>query len=60
VKKPQLLILLFFFKVSAQYNQEERIEDFNNDGVKDTLQSYYDGGSAFGSTYVKIIDGKSN
>lgn len=36
------------------------IEDFNKDGVKDTLQAIYDGGSNFGGTDVKLINGKNN
>ncbi len=33
--------------------------DFNQDGSLDTLESYYDGGSGFGGTYVTLTDGRT-
>ncbi|MDL2228599.1 hypothetical protein LJC30_06910, partial [Odoribacter sp. OttesenSCG-928-L07] len=35
------------------------IEDFNNDGFRDTLTSFYDGGSGFGGNYIVLISGKT-
>ena len=62
MKKLLILVLTYFFFIvqsTAQYNKKEIIADYNKDGVLDTLRSRYDGGSAFGGTYVKIIDGKT-
>ncbi|MGY3792755.1 hypothetical protein [Aquimarina sp. 433] len=55
--------ILFFsmIHVFAQSHKEYTpiIEDFNKDGVKDTLYAIYDGGSNFGGTDVKLINGKN-
>lgn len=54
-------ILLFFssIQVFSQDDIETIIEDFNKDGIADTLTSFYSGGSGFGGYYVKIINGKT-
>ncbi len=56
-----LIIILFFVSSSilAQYNKKEIIKDYNNDRIKDTLRSYFEGGSSFGGTFVEIINGKT-
>jgi hypothetical protein len=43
------------------FGQETKttFKDFNNDSVIDRLESYYDGGSGFGGTYVTAINGKT-
>lgn len=55
--------ILFFsmIHVFAQSHKEYNpiIEDFNKDGVKDTLHAIYDGGSNFGGTDIKLINGKN-
>lgn len=33
--------------------------DINKDGYKDKVTSYFDGGSGFGGTFVKIVNGKT-
>lgn len=57
-----LSILLFFiyYQVSAQDNINLTIEDINNDGIIDTLKTFYQGGSSFGGKYVGVVNGKTN
>src|SRR5690554_1052872 len=57
-----LSILLFFiyYQVSAQDSIKLSIEDISNDGVVDTLKTFYQGGSGFGGSYVGIVNGKTN
>ena len=40
-------------------NPATLIKDFNGDGFKDTLTTYYDGGSGFGGKFISLINGKS-
>ncbi len=59
--KSLLFIFLFSsFIVYSQFNEKTVIEDFNKDGVKDTLHSSYDGGSGFGGTNLRIVNGRTN
>jgi hypothetical protein len=52
------IFILFPFLMTSQ--SAELIEsDFNQDGSLDTLESYYDGGSGFGGTYVTLTDGRT-
>lgn len=58
--KLTLLITIFLFPaIIFGQNPKSIIKDFNNDGYKDTLESYYDGGSGFGGTYLRLINGKT-
>ena len=43
------------------YGQEMswKTEDINDDGVKDSINIYYDGGSGFGGYHLEIISGKT-
>ncbi|WP_299776514.1 hypothetical protein [uncultured Formosa sp.] len=53
-------ILTFLLPIIAfSQNYKTTNKDFNNDGDLDTLESYYDGGSSFGGTYVTLINGKT-
>ncbi|WP_405205503.1 hypothetical protein [Aquimarina sp. LLG6339-5] len=58
----QRLFLILFISVDAQSYKEDPllIEDFNNDMVLDTLYSFYESGSTFGGTHVKIVNGQNN
>jgi len=61
--KPKLLVLLFLantFFLTSQHNNSLITEDFNNDGIADTLKCIYDIGSNFGGSTCKITDGKTN
>ncbi|TPN82315.1 hypothetical protein [Aquimarina algicola] len=51
------LIHFFFF---GQRDLKTSIEDFNNDGIVDTLTTFYEGGSMFGGRYAAITNGKTN
>lgn len=58
-----LLLLLLYLSYCTSYGQQNikvNVEDFNKDGVMDTLTSFYEGGSGFGGKYVKLINGKTN
>lgn len=55
-----LLNLIFPLVIYSQFNERTVIQDFNYDGIKDTLHTHYDGGSSFGGTYAKMINGKTN
>jgi len=58
--KLTLLITIFLFPALIfGQNPKSIIKDFNNDGYKDTLKTYYDGGSGFGGTYLSLINGKT-
>lgn len=59
IKLKYFLIFLSPVIVFGQ-NPNSIIKDFNNDGYNDTLESYYDGGSGFGGTYVSLKNGKTN
>lgn len=56
-----LSILFFNMVINLTYSQQEGSyqEDFNKDGVPDTLEISYDGGSGFGGYYGQITDGDS-
>ena len=54
------LLIIFFPIILFGQNSETILKDFNNDGYIDTLNSYYDGGSGFGGTYVTLINGKTD
>lgn len=41
------------------FGQQNIVKDINEDGVLDTLNSYYSGGSSFGGRYVKVTNGKT-
>lgn len=58
-KRFVLVLFFVFYQGFTQRNKKERVEDFNQDGVKDTLRSYQDGGSNFSGTFVKLIHGKT-
>lgn len=52
------ILLISPFLMTSQ--TVERIEkDLNQDGFHDILESYYDGGSGFGGTYVTLTDGST-
>ena len=51
---------IFWFPIIVFGQDSKTItKDFNNDGVLDTLKSYYDGGSGWGGTFVTLINGKT-
>jgi len=52
-------IFLFFPFLMTSQTAELIESDFNQDGFRDTLESYYDGGSGFGGTYVTLTDGRT-
>lgn len=54
-------IFLLFVGVQSTIAQIEGVtmEDFNHDGVQDSLKVWYDGGSGFGGYYAKAINGKT-
>ncbi|SEL92837.1 hypothetical protein SAMN04487910_3616 [Aquimarina amphilecti] len=56
------VFLMLMINLQAQSYKEYPpvIEDFNNDNVLDTLYSFYESGSTFGGTDIKIVNGKSN
>ena len=57
-KEISLLLFFIFLKGTAQYKERESIiEDFNKDGVKDTLRYNY---NHEGHTITNIINGKTN
>ncbi len=58
MKKISLYIFIFPLILSAQ-NTDKTEKDFNQDGFLDTLESYYDGGSGSGGTFVTLTDGKT-
>ncbi len=45
--------------VQAQRNEFRAVKDIDGDGVKDSLYTFYDGGSGFGGTYGEIVNGAS-
>lgn len=55
-----LINFIFPLVIYSQFNERTVIQDFNYDGIKDTLHTHYDGGSSFGGTYAKMINGKTN
>lgn len=55
-----LLLCLISLQASGQGDIKVSVDDFNKDGVIDTLKSFHEGGSAFGGKYVQIINGKTN
>lgn len=57
-----ILCFLFLPQLQAQPYKEHPpvFEDFNKDGVVDTLYSVYESGSTFGGTNLKIINGKTS
>jgi hypothetical protein len=55
-----LLLLLISWQAYSQRDLKISIEDFNKDGVIDTLKSFYEGGSGFGGRYVQLINGKND
>lgn len=59
-KRISFLAIFMQLSILAQYNEKTIIQDFNYDGIKDTLNSHYEGGSSFGGTYAKVINGKTN
>lgn len=55
-----LLITIFLVPVIIfGQNHKRIIKDFNKDGYKDTLESYYDGGTGVQSTDIRLINGKT-
>ncbi|WP_147406143.1 hypothetical protein [Aquimarina sp. BL5] len=57
-------LIIFLLLVGSMYAQSHKeyppvIEDFNKDKVLDTLYSFYESGSTFGGTDVKIVNGKT-
>ncbi len=60
LKLVSIFICLISFQAFGQQEKSFKIQDFNHDGVVDTLRSFYEGGSGFGGNYVRIINGKSN
>ncbi len=57
----KIFLILFFYSIlcCSQYNERTVIQDFNYDTFKDTIHSSYQGGSGFGGTYAKVINGKT-
>lgn len=59
-----LVLLLFFHSilhsVHGQLEMDTTIKDFNQDGVQDTLLSYYDGGTGFGGWTAILANGKTD
>lgn len=57
-----LLILtgLLYCQVYGQSNLKVYVEDYNKDGVADTLKTYFDGGSGYGGKFVELVNGKTN
>ena len=55
-----ILFLLIFLQASSQVDIKITNEDFNKDGVVDTLKTFYDGGSSYGGNYVGIVNGKTS
>ncbi|WP_378177455.1 hypothetical protein [Aquimarina sp. SS2-1] len=60
--KSYIILLLSVISIQAQPYKEYPpvIEDFNKDKVLDTLYSFYESGSTFGGTDIKIVNGKNN
>lgn len=54
-----LLLYLVSYQVFGQNDLKITIDDFNKDGVVDTLKTFYKGGSSFGGNYAQIINGKT-
>lgn len=52
-----LLVIISFHTIGQDITV--KIKDFNNDGIPDTLKSFYDGGSGFGGWFYEIINGKT-
>jgi len=54
-----LITLLFLtsFACFGQRNKTVQVEDFNQDGVADTLVTWYEGGSGFGGQFMTITNG---
>lgn len=55
-----ILIYMISCQVYGQRDIKVSVDDFNKDGVVDTLKSFYEGGSGFGGRYVQVINGKTN
>jgi len=55
-----ILLCLISCQVFGQRDIKISVDDFNKDGVIDTLKSFYKGGSGFGGKYVQIINGKTH
>ena len=53
-----LFFFLFVLSVSGQYSSVVN-EDYNNDGIDDTLKCSYEIGSNFGGRDCQLIDGKT-
>lgn len=54
------ILFLITYQFYGQQDIKINVDDFNNNGVADTLKTYYDGGSGFGGKYVGIVNGKTN
>jgi hypothetical protein len=60
MKTYALFLILFIAPCLFSQEVKSKIEDFNNDGVMDTMEWYYDGGSGFGGWTCSIVNGKTN
>ena len=58
----KLISFLLTFISIQTFGQEKstKVNDFNGDGVSDTLESYYDSGSGFGGKYATLHNGKTD
>lgn len=50
---------LFSLTAFAQVNEKVNIKDIDQDGVLDTLITWYEGGSGFGGDFAKVVNGKT-
>jgi len=55
-----IVILYHFTSTAQQYQENEIIEDFNKDGVKDTLHIFRESGTSVSFKQVKLTNGKTN
>lgn len=54
-----ILLCTISFLSFGQKDLKIKVDDYNNDGIVDTLKTYYEGGSGFGERYVQIVNGKN-
>ncbi|PLX13736.1 MAG: hypothetical protein C0597_11160, partial [Marinilabiliales bacterium] len=58
IKTISFLIVFISFHAFGQ-EISVKVKDFNDDGVLDTLKSFYEGGSGFGGKFCELINGKT-
>ncbi len=54
-----LFCLLSFSLLGQRRGLQHIVEDLNQDNFKDTVTTYYEGGSGFGGKFIEIVNGKT-